>query len=94
MFFRIQTEFMQMQLNAFGEQAKSLGDAFTKWQQVRCRRLSKRFDFFLRLERRENRCIALGGLCLAWAESHDIAWMVSCYFRFLPNFCVSIGARP
>ena len=28
--FRIQTEFMQMQLNAFGEQAKSLGDAFTK----------------------------------------------------------------
>jgi hypothetical protein len=28
--FRIQTEFMRMQLNAFGEQAKSLGDAFTK----------------------------------------------------------------
>jgi hypothetical protein len=27
---RIQTEFMQMQLNAFGEQAKSLGEEFTK----------------------------------------------------------------
>jgi hypothetical protein len=27
---RIQTEFMQVQLNAFGEQAKSLGEAFTK----------------------------------------------------------------
>ena len=27
---RIQTEFVQMQLNVFGEQAKSLGDAFTK----------------------------------------------------------------
>jgi len=27
---QIQTEFMQMQLNAFGEQAKSLGDTFTK----------------------------------------------------------------
>ena len=27
---RIQTEFMQVQLNAFGEQTKSLGEAFTK----------------------------------------------------------------
>jgi len=27
---RIQTEFMQMQFNAFGEQTKSLGEAFTK----------------------------------------------------------------
>ncbi len=27
---RVQTEFMQVQLNAFGEQAKSLGEAFTK----------------------------------------------------------------
>jgi hypothetical protein len=27
---RIQTEFMQMQLSVFGEQAKSLGDTFTK----------------------------------------------------------------
>jgi hypothetical protein len=27
---RIQTEFVQMQLNAFGEQAKGLGDTFTK----------------------------------------------------------------
>ena len=27
---RIQTEFMQAQLNAFGEQTKSLGEAFTK----------------------------------------------------------------
>ena len=27
---RIQTEFMQTQFNAFGEQAKSLGEAFTK----------------------------------------------------------------
>ena len=27
---QVQTEFMQMQLNAFGEQAKSLGDTFTK----------------------------------------------------------------
>ncbi len=27
---RIQIEFMQMQLNAFAEQAKSLGEAFTK----------------------------------------------------------------
>ena len=27
---RIQTEFVQMQLNAFGEQAKSLGDTFTR----------------------------------------------------------------
>jgi hypothetical protein len=27
---RIQTEFMQSQLNAFGEQTKTLGEAFTK----------------------------------------------------------------
>ena len=27
---RVQTEFMQVQLNAFGEQAKSVGEAFTK----------------------------------------------------------------
>jgi len=27
---RIQTEFMQMQFNAFGEQTKNLGEAFTK----------------------------------------------------------------
>jgi hypothetical protein len=27
---RVQTEFMQVRLNAFGEQAKSLGEAFTK----------------------------------------------------------------
>ena len=27
---RIQTEFMQMQFNAFGDQTKSLGEAFTK----------------------------------------------------------------
>jgi hypothetical protein len=27
---RIQTEFMQMQMNAFGEQSKTLGEAYTK----------------------------------------------------------------
>jgi hypothetical protein len=27
---RIQTEFMQSQFNAFGEQAKGLGEAYTK----------------------------------------------------------------
>jgi hypothetical protein len=29
-FFRIQTEFMQTQLNSFTEQARSLGDAYSK----------------------------------------------------------------
>jgi hypothetical protein len=29
-FVRIQMEFVQMELNAFGEQANSLGEAFTK----------------------------------------------------------------
>jgi hypothetical protein len=28
--FRIQTEFMQSQLHAFGEQIKSLGEAYTR----------------------------------------------------------------
>ena len=39
--FRIQTEFMQSQLQAFGEQIKSLGEAYTKKPQVGSRCHSK-----------------------------------------------------
>jgi hypothetical protein len=38
---RVQTEFMQMQFNAFSEQTKGLSETFTKAATVRSRRVSK-----------------------------------------------------
>jgi hypothetical protein len=39
---RIQTEFVQMQMRAFGEQAKSLSDAYSKTATGAVKALSKR----------------------------------------------------